>query len=206
MVVCCCVAIGINCCCPGQLTGSTDVLDASNRPVGAWTSRSAGGFTIVGTANENLTAPTAALTASGGATRRGDYVGVAGSTAGHALLVGESGEVGARLAIETSGALRWGSGQSFNFDTTLERLLQNTTSYDPPALAAGEATSVSVQVRGAEPSDLAAATLSTLGDSLVVASARVASKGRALVVFKNEGSESVDLRVGTLRVMVTKLG
>ena len=189
-----------------QLTGATDVLDANNTPVGAWTSRSGGGFTIVGTTNPNSTAANAALTASGGATHRGDDFGVAGSTAGHALLVGESGEVGARLAVETSGALRWGTGSTFSFDTTLERICANVTQLDLPSLGAGEVATAKVRVAAAEPVDVATATLSTLGESLVVVSARVSASGTVLAVFKNEGPRAVDLPPGTLRAVVTKVG
>ena len=111
-----------------QLTGASDVLDCNNVPVGEWVSRSGGGFTVVGTANDTA-AGNAVLTASGGKTGHGDYVGRPGSTRGHALLVGESGETGARLAIETSGALRWGTGSSPTFDTTLKRIISNATTY-----------------------------------------------------------------------------
>lgn len=88
-----------------QQSGSTDVVDAENIPVGSWISRSAGGFTVVGTTDKNATvAGNAALTATGGRTQHGDEISAHGDTMGHALLVGESGEIGARLAIETSGA------------------------------------------------------------------------------------------------------
>ena len=64
-----------------QLTGAADVRDARNLPRGAWASRSGGGFTIVGTANATAVG-NAALTASGGATHAGEFIGHAGSTRG----------------------------------------------------------------------------------------------------------------------------
>ena len=155
-----------------QLTGAADVVDADNLPRGAWASRSAGGFTIVGTAN-STEGGNARLTASGGATHRGDVIGSGGVTKGHALLVGESGEPAARLAIETNGALRWGDGQSMDFDTTLQRLISNATQCDLPQLEPGSVTAVNVTVAGAAPADVVTATLSSLGDALVFVSARV---------------------------------
>ena len=144
------------------------------------------------------------LTASGGATHRGDFVGVAGITAGHALLVGESGEPAARLAIETNGALRWGDGQSMNFDTTLQRCISNSTEFNLPRLEPGGVTSTNITVTGAAPTDVVAATLSSLGDALIFVSARVAAGSRVLVLFKNEGPAPVDLEMGTLRAAVSK--
>ena len=193
-----------------QLTGATDVVDASNVPAGAWVSRSGGGFTIVGTTPENATcAGNAALTAAGGATHGGDLVGVPGSTAGHALLVGESGEIGARLAIETSGALRWGSGHSFNFDTTMERMISTVVAFAGPVqLRPGHMHSTTVTVSGANTTDIASATLSTLGEALVSMSARVAAPDRVLVMWMAPpgGATDVSLPSGDLRVVVTKFG
>lgn len=187
-----------------QLTGATDVVDGDNVPVGAWVSRSGGGFTIVGTANDTKDG-TAVLTAAGGSTHRGD---VAGSTTnpsrGHALLVGESGERGARLAIETTGALRWGTGRSASFDTTLKRYTSNVTAFEPPLMAAGAVHATSVLVSGAAVEDVATASMSTLGDSLVMLSARVAAAGRAVVLFHNVGPEPVKMPAGLLRVVLAK--
>ena len=192
-----------------QLTGATDVVDADNVPAGAWVSRSGGGFTIVGSTSKNAScAGNAALTAAGGATHRGDLVGVGGSTAGHALLVGESGELGARLAVETSGALRWGSGKSFSFDTTLERMISVVSDFSGGVtLAPGAMHSTSVAVAGVSTLDIAAATLSSLGDRLVRVSARVAKADRVLVMFEAplHGAE-ISLPSGQLRVVVTKFG
>jgi hypothetical protein len=193
-----------------QLTGATDVVDASNVPVGSWVSRSGGGFTIVGTTPKNATcAGNAALTAAGGSTHHGDLVGVPGSTTGHAVLVGESGEVGARLAIETSGALRWGSGQSMSFDTTLERMISAVILFAGPVkLPPGQMHSTLVAVKGANTTDIATATLSTLGDQLVSVSARVAAVDRVLVMFlaPHGGAADINLPSGHLRVVVTKFG
>ena len=95
-----------------QQTGSVDVLDAQNRPVGSWISRSAGGFTFVGDAPQvaGSGAADAALTAGG---RNG------GGTNSHAALVGVTGETNARLALSNDGSLSWGDGVSDTFHTTL---------------------------------------------------------------------------------------
>jgi hypothetical protein len=76
-----------------QLTGATDVLDGENMPVGSWVSRSGGGFTFVGTANDSAVG-NARLTAAGGSSHEGDWVpgfpapgwhpnDTVGTTAGH---------------------------------------------------------------------------------------------------------------------------
>eukprot|EP01052_Picozoa_sp_SAG31_P026775 SAG31_NODE_2453_length_5662_cov_161.116442_3_plen_288_part_00 len=126
-----------------QLTGAADVLDGDNRPVGSWVSRSGGGFTIVGHCNDTAHG-NAALTASGGHTHSNgnesdinNYIGKEGPTAGHGILLGESGERNARLAIETSGALRWGSGKESSFHSTLRSLRTNATEVLLPMIKGG---------------------------------------------------------------------
>ena len=99
-----------------QTTGSLDVLDANNVPVGSWVSRSAGGFTLVGRG----------AAAGGTATRTGEArlsaggMGSAALTGAHAALVGASGERGARFAIDHDGSLHWGDGESDTFQTTIQ--------------------------------------------------------------------------------------
>eukprot|EP01048_Picozoa_sp_COSAG05_P022954 COSAG05_NODE_4780_length_1375_cov_1.709248_2_plen_164_part_00 len=127
-----------------QLTGAADVLDANNLPVGAWVSRSGGGFTIVGNANDTALG-NAILTASGGHTHSNgnasdtnNYIGKAGPTLGHGILLGEAGEPYARLAIETSGSLRFGSGKDRSFHSTLRGVRVNATVVQLPTLKAGQ--------------------------------------------------------------------
>ena len=191
--------------------GAADVLDANNVPVGSWVSRSGGGFTIVGTANDSAT-DNAQLTAAGGHTHSNgnasdinNYIGKAGHGLGHGILLGESGETSARLAIETSGSLRWGSGKDPSFHTTLKSLRTNATEVQLPAIKPGGVSMVSVPVEGGGTADVVTATLSSLGDALVTVSARVAESGRVAVLFKNEGDEVVALARGTLRVVVTEM-
>ena len=57
---------------------------------------------------------------------------------------------------------------------------------------------------GAATGDLVTATLSSLGYLLVFVSARVAAPSRVLVLFMNEGSGTVDVPPGVLRVAVSK--
>eukprot|EP01046_Picozoa_sp_COSAG06_P003171 COSAG06_NODE_120_length_23106_cov_18.311862_13_plen_206_part_00 len=100
-----------------QETGSLDVLDAHNTPVGSWISRSAGGFTFVGgtapSAGQGYghVAGEATLTAGG---RGGD-----GDTSQHAALVGLSGQSNARFAIDSDGSLHWGDGTNDTFHTSM---------------------------------------------------------------------------------------
>ena len=194
-----------------QITGAADVVDETNTPVGSWVSRSGGGFTIVGTANDSAVG-NAKLSAAGGDTHSNgnasdisNFVGKPGSAVGHALLLGESGESHARLAVETSGALRWGDGES-DFHSTLRSMRSNATEVDLPPIKAGGVASVSVGLEGASTTDVVTASLSSLGDAMVFVSARVAADGRALVLFRNEGEEAVDAAKGVLRVAAAAFG
>eukprot|EP01048_Picozoa_sp_COSAG05_P022953 COSAG05_NODE_4780_length_1375_cov_1.709248_1_plen_62_part_00 len=59
-------------------------------------------------------------------------------------------------------------------------------------------------MEGASTADVVSATLSSLGDALVMVSARIAAVGRAIVLFKNEGDKDLNIPQGTLRVVVTE--
>lgn len=102
-------------------------------------------------------------------------------------------------------AVRWGSGKTFSFDTTLERIISVVTEFEAQ-IPSGKTHTTSVAVAGASTTDIASATLSTLGDLLVTVTARVAAVGRVLVVFKNEADVDASLPSGILRVAVTKFG
>jgi hypothetical protein len=128
------------------------------------------------------------------------------TTVGHGLLLGESGETHARLAIETSGAMRWGSGSSADFHTTVLGVVANSTEYDLGSLDSGDVASTTVHVDGAKTTDVVTAALSSLGEALVIVSARVSRAGRVLVMFKNEEKETVAVAKGTLQVLVSKIG
>jgi hypothetical protein len=85
-----------------QLTGSLDVRDARDNPVGSWVSRSGGGFTFVTDAPPRQPGSklrVAALTAGG---LRNDA-----DTRSHATLIGLSGEKSARFAIDGDGSMHW---------------------------------------------------------------------------------------------------
>ena len=199
-----------------QITGASDVLNAENIPVGSWVSRSGGGFTFVGTANDSAVG-NAKLTATGGSSHHGDWVpgfpapgfhpnDTAGTTAGHGVLLGESGEAYSRMAIETSGAIRWGDGASDSFHTTLRRVKSNATQYDLPPLPVGGVVSVRVDVARAMSTDVVTASYSSLAFELIFVSVRVAKEGVALVLFRNEDEKAVDVPSGTLRVVASTFG
>ena len=78
----------------GMRTGSGDIRDSNDLPIGSWLSRSSGGWVVVGDAPATMEPAEAAL-------------GVRGVAAeAHAVLVGQSGEANARLGIVSDGAIR----------------------------------------------------------------------------------------------------
>ena len=121
-------------------------------------------------------------------------------TSTHALLVGQSGDLGARLAIEGDGALRFADGGSSGWHTTVVSQRSNATIWDPPPLAPGRLTSTDIGLVGAKTSDIVTCTHEMLGDHLVFVSGRVAETGRIRVFLRNDGPDEVDLSAGTLRV------
>jgi hypothetical protein len=185
----------------GQLTGGTDVVDERSQPVGAWAARSAGGWTLVAESqspvapmkareqNKTVDEVESQLTAVGG-----------WSTATHALLVGQTGERGARLALEGDGSVRYADGSARGFHTTVLRHRANSSSWDPPAVPAGKWTSTEIALRGAQVGDIVTCTCTQLGEFAMLMSARVVRGGIVKVFLKNEEEKTVDLPSGRLRV------
>ena len=183
-----------------QLTGGNDVVDERDVPIGSWVSRSAGGWTVVAEEeapsagakarehNETLPFAESRLTAQGS------------DTSTHALLVGQSGDCGSRLAIEGNGALRFADGANNGWHTTVIAHRSNATLWDPPPLTPGQLVSTDIGLLGAKASDIVTCTHEMLGDKLVFVSARVADTGRVRVFLRNDGPDEVDLPSGTLRV------
>ena len=77
---------------------------------------------------------------------------------------------------------------------------------DLPPLKPGEVNKGWIALEGAFETDVVTAGLSSLGEALVFVTARVASKGRVLVLFRNEGESKVDVEKGTLRVVASSFG
>ena len=80
-------------------------------------------------------------------------------SAEHPIVIGNSGEAFARLAIESDGSLLWGNGAG-PFDTTLRRHIARTVLWDPESIAPGGSTAILMDVDGALPGDVAAAVCS----------------------------------------------
>jgi hypothetical protein len=74
---------------------------------------------------------------------------------------------------------------------------------DPPSLTTGARVSATVTVPGVKPGDFAVASFVTL-DPDVALSAAVTAADTVTVWFTNNGSGTVDLASGTLRVQVEK--
>ena len=108
--------------------------------------------------------------------------------------------MGARLAIEGSGAVRWADGGTHGWHTTAAAQRSNASTWDPPALAPGELASTDIALAGSRPADIVTATHEMLGDHAVFVSGRVASAGRVRVFLRNDGEVAVDLPSGLLRV------
>jgi hypothetical protein len=118
-------------------------------------------------------------------------------------MVGQSGESNARLAIETSGAIRWGDGDSDSFHTTLHKVRSSTVEIDLPTIDPGKIFTTKLSLEDAIETDIVTAGLSSLGEALLSVSARVSSKGTVMVMFRNDGDVAADVEKGMLRVAVT---
>ena len=184
-----------------QLTGGNDVVDERDRPIGSWASRSAGGWTLVAEQESPSAAPKAKEHNETLAFAESRLSAQGSDTGTHALLVGQSGESGARFAIEGSGAMRFADGgSSIGWHTTIAAQRSNATRWDPPPLAPGKLTSTNIGLAGAQTADIVTCTHEMLGDHAVFVSGRVAEAGRVRVFMRNDSDEEVDLPLGLLRV------
>lgn len=92
--------------------------------------------------------------------------------------------------------LRW-----FNFVAEiLGRRSEASFVYDPPSIAAGATSSVSVAFQGALPGDFAAAAHSTVTAGIIINA--TATTNSVTVSFTNVTAGAIDLASGTLRVRV----
>ena len=193
-----------------QLTGSVDVLNDLNVPAGEWVSRSAGGFTFVGSLPTPATnrSIAAQLTAGGHSST--------GSTRVHAILSGVSGESNARFALDSDGSLHWGNGASAQFHTTMETV-RSATSMLPELLvpARGVKSSTLHLPAPAASGDVNTTTMSTceavhdgLSDGglvMVEMTCRVADVDgteSVLVFARNHGNSAVSVPAGRALVVV----
>jgi hypothetical protein len=203
-----------------QSTGSLDVLDAEDTPVGSWVSRSAGGFTFVGQAavagssDANRTAGEATLSAGG--------LKSSAMTETHAALIGVSGESSARFAIDHDGSLHWGDGESNTFHTTI-MVVQSASSILPsmtvepnvarvasiPLPPSNEPSGGGGDTHTMATCETSHASLTEQNSELEI-SCRVGEKGAAadnsprsvVVVLRNHGSEPTTLEAGRALVVV----
>lgn len=188
-----------------QLTGSVDVLDAENRPVGSWISRSAGGFVFVGDAPQaESSSGEAALTAGG---RHG------GGTTSHAVLVGLTGEANARYAVSNDGSAHWGDGATDSFHTTLRAVESGSASLPTMHIPAhgAESSTIPLIINASAPHNYTGtlATCEATHESLddenldLEVSCRVSKKAdSAVVVVRNHGDDAATLDAGQALVVL----
>jgi hypothetical protein len=186
-----------------QKLGGNDCVNDENVAVGQTVSRSSGGWTVVGAglpaASCNASSVPANLTAQG-------------VTKSHALLVGVSGESQARLAIETSGEMYYGSGKKAGgFHTGVRQHISNTTAWGPMMIPAGKFAALDMFLVGAKPGDIVTATHAGLGrEFALIVSARVVAHdaetgfGTVAVAVHNTGGAAVDLAAGVVRAAIVQ--
>lgn len=193
-----------------QSLGGNDVVNAENVPIGNWVSRSWGGWTMVGSAlspaNVNLTgpgAPPSNLTASR-------------SSPSHALLVGVSGNSQASFAIETSGEMFYGDGDS-GWHTGVRRHISNSTHWAPGSIAPGAHATKLLKLAGAIPGDIVSATHASLDATNLdlSCSARIvlapscsgcteAEMSSVMIVLSNRGASAVAVAAGIVRAAIVQ--
>lgn len=185
----------------GHNSGARDVVDAKGNAIGRWSARNGGGgWTTVTSGSPTFDAALSTMSP-------------------HSLTIGRGGDRTASFAVRPDGTMMWGDGGEKPFDTVIRRPISHTWSWTPGVVGIGDAISTSVSVGDCaacpaghwcpacpQPTDLAAATFSNLGDALAQVTAHVAAPGRVVVVLRNAGPADLNLTAGTARVLVTTFG
>ena len=196
-----------------QLTGSVDVVDAHNVPVGSWISRSGGGFTFVGGSAPSAgqahghVAGEAKLTAGG----RGSDA----DTSQHAALVGLSGESNARYAIDSDGSQHWGDGSNDTFHTSMLNTRSSTCDAKVlmiPANGVAQACVLVLWTNGENPTtgntmSTCEATHEQLDETnleLEVSCRILGIKTGVVVAVRNHGGQNATLGAGRVIVVVRR--
>ena len=196
-----------------QLTGSVDVLDAQNLPIGSWISRSGGGFTFVGGRSDPAgelhghIAGEAKLTAGG----RGSL----SDTSQHAVLVGTGGEANARFAIDNDGSLNWGDGSNDTFHTSMLNAHSSSCSAKAmviPARGVAKACVLVLWTNSANPTEgntmaTCEATHEGLDETnleLEVDCRMIRIKTGVVVAIRNHGEDPVTLAAGRVIVVLRR--
>ena len=185
-------------------TGGLDIVDGTGLPTGSFVSRTEGGLLMVGYNDTSLahgsnnasTLPTS----DGHASER--------RSSTHALLLGLAGESTGRLALESTGEIKWGAGAGANFDTTLQRTISNTNQWDPPPVSpAAPLVRHTVLVQGARQGDVAHASHTGVDGTQDVQLSAAAGTDKVVVLLRFAGGEArepVDIVEGTVRVVLTQ--
>ena len=126
----------------------------------------------------------------------------------HALLLGLAGESTGRLALESTGEIKWGAGAGANFDTTLQRTISNTSQWDPPPVSSGAPlVRHTVLMQEAKPGDVAHASHTGVDGSQDVQLSAAAGTHSVVVLLRFAGGEGegvVDVAEGVVRVVLTQ--
>eukprot|EP01043_Picozoa_sp_COSAG02_P080372 COSAG02_NODE_19071_length_901_cov_1.948878_2_plen_175_part_01 len=146
--------------------GAVDVRSVSDVPTGEYVSRTAGGWTFVGPSPVSKHATQAGLL-------RNDA---------HAMLIGRSGDQNARWAVDHSGAMHWGNGESDIFTSTLSSRQTTTTVWPVLTLHPGEAHGAHAPLPGVMPADICTCSHDGLGEVLVQLTCHVAKPGNIYIV------------------------
>ena len=113
------------------------------------------------------------------------------------------------MTIHADGAMAWAEDSAAaapKAPTTLERMIAESATWNPPSLQPQQATSLMVNVSGVVAGDVATASHSqaAAGSWLVAVSANTKDDG-VQVVLRNVGTDVADLPSGTVSVVVTQV-
>ena len=100
----------------------------------------------------------------------------------HAMLIGRSGDQNARWAVDHSGAMHWGNGESDIFTSTLSSRQTTTTVWPVLTLHPGEAHGAHAPLPGVMPADICTCSHDGLGEVLVQLTCHVAKPGNIYIV------------------------
>ena len=168
--------------------GALDVRDENDVAAGEYVSRSMGGYTLVGSTSRKAATVSSLL--------RNPY---------HALLLGQAGETGSRLALDHDGAVHWGDGKEGGFQATMTTKLSAREDWPAVALSPAGVHTAVLALQGGAPADICACSHDGLGAAVVQLTCSVANSSSVQVVLRNaDAAAATHVAAGTVLAVLTR--
>ena len=123
----------------------------------------------------------------------------------HALLLGQAGETGSRLALDHDGAVHWGDGKEGGFQATMTTKLSAREDWPAVALPPAGVHTAVLALQGGAPADICACSHDGLGAAVVQLTCSVVNSSSVQVVLRNaDAAAETHVAAGAVLAVLTR--